>query len=743
MKECPRCHVCLDDAVEHCPHDGMRLETALEGVGIIDGKYRVEQRLGQGGMGVVYRGRHVALDRTFALKLIRSPSGGRSFAGRFQIEARALGKLKHPNIVEVTDYGVDPRGPGLPYLVMEYLEGTTLQDLCEEIGALPVDQALPLLDSIAQAIDYAHQHGVLHRDLKPGNVFLARNEATAETAKILDFGLARLLEQPLAGEGSRIHEAETPQRLAPDKSPQGETEDLSQTEYPPLSRPLIPSAERVTQKGTLTGTPAYMAPEIVRGDDATSASDIYAFGILTYQVLVGRLPFDGIVSEIIHSHLEQAPPAPSTLRDALPAEIDQALLASLEKEPERRPRRAADLVQAIRSAWQRAEGRKWRAREIPRRIRHSVLLAPVMVLAAALLPRLGPVEALERRMVDARFAFQARRVPEPRILVVSVDEASLAADSTPLADRADEFGRHLEEVFRAGARGVALDFLLPQRWSLSQSFSQLVLRRFENLTLAAFSSPSGETLGTECVAGLTAAALGPTRLSAVFGLVNLDEEVDGVTRRARLFYMDREGAKRDSWAARTARSLADLSSHPSTSTTPPERFWIDYSVDWRELQRISWKDVPRQLDRDPWLFRGRLVLVGGEFEASGDDYHRVPLGSEPPQAVSGVVLQALIVNTILSGLPVREVGMAPYLLAFGLASFALLAGSLCLPRLSTVAGLFAALNGLLILAAFLCFRDAHLLIPMAGPLLAAALALGIALVLRSRLPAFPQKKVVA
>ena len=315
MKECPRCHVCLDDAVEHCPHDGMRLETALEGVGIIDGKYRVEQRLGQGGMGVVYRGRHVALDRTFALKLIRSASGGRSFAGRFQIEARALGKLKHPNIVEVTDYGVDPRGPGLPYLVMEYLEGTTLQDLCEEIGALPVDRALPLLDSIAQAIDYAHQHGVLHRDLKPGNVFLARNEATAETAKILDFGLARLLEQPLAGEGSRIHEAETPQRLAPDKSPQGETGDLSQTEYPPLSRPLIPSAERVTQKGTLTGTPAYMAPEIVRGDDATSASDIYAFGILTYQVLVGRLPFDGIVSEIIHSHLEQAPPAPSTLRD--------------------------------------------------------------------------------------------------------------------------------------------------------------------------------------------------------------------------------------------------------------------------------------------------------------------------------------------------------------------------------------------------------------------------------------------
>jgi eukaryotic-like serine/threonine-protein kinase len=196
MKECPRCRICFADSIDACPLDGATLEDGFPGEPIVDSKYRVEQRLGRGGMGVVYRVRHLGLQKEFALKLIHIPRDpGQSFAKRFQTEAKALGRLKHSNIVEVTDYGVDPRGSGFPYLVMEYLEGTTLREKCHKQGALSVPQLLPIFAGIAAGIDFAHQRGVLHRDLKPANVFLMQSADGEPTAKILDFGLARLVEQ--------------------------------------------------------------------------------------------------------------------------------------------------------------------------------------------------------------------------------------------------------------------------------------------------------------------------------------------------------------------------------------------------------------------------------------------------------------------------------------------------------------------------------------------------------------------
>ena len=191
MRECPTCSVCYDDAEELCPHDGAALTPTLDGTLLVDGKYRLEKRLSQGGMGVVYLARHLDLQRLFALKLIRSTGGWKApQLARFRLEAETLGRLKHPGIVDVTDFGVDPRAGGLPYLVMERLEGTTLLERCRSRGRLSLDEALPILAAVGRAVDFAHDQDVLHRDLKPDNVFLSGN-GDGLVVKLLDFGLAR------------------------------------------------------------------------------------------------------------------------------------------------------------------------------------------------------------------------------------------------------------------------------------------------------------------------------------------------------------------------------------------------------------------------------------------------------------------------------------------------------------------------------------------------------------------------
>ena len=147
MKECPICFRCWNDAAEICSYDDAPLQAAFAGPAILDGKYRVDQRLGQGGMGVVYRVHHLGLQKTFALKLIATFD--KAFLARFRAEAETLGKLKHPNIVDVTDFGIDRAGGGLPYLVMEYLEGSTLADRYRRLGRLPLERGLPIFESIA------------------------------------------------------------------------------------------------------------------------------------------------------------------------------------------------------------------------------------------------------------------------------------------------------------------------------------------------------------------------------------------------------------------------------------------------------------------------------------------------------------------------------------------------------------------------------------------------------------------
>ena len=294
----------------------------------------MEERLGEGAVGVVYRAVHIGLEKSFAIKLLKTsgpPAHGA--LARFRREAVALGRLRHPHIVEVTDFGVEGSEGGLPYIVTELLEGRPLSEVCRDQGPMPLAKALPLLGQIAAAIDAAHDAGVLHRDLKPGNVFVCSESPESPSVKVLDFGLAELLAGP--SQPSSV------------TSPGGEQ-----------------SSPRLTTTGLLLGTPLYLAPELVRHGEASRSSDIYSFGVLAYEILGGKPPFQGTLKEVLAGHLKAEPPFLP-----LPPAVWRPLREALRKAPSLRPGTAGEIVRRCLGGESEAEWGRRRSIEIPGRWR--------------------------------------------------------------------------------------------------------------------------------------------------------------------------------------------------------------------------------------------------------------------------------------------------------------------------------------------------------------------------------------
>ncbi len=310
-----------------CPEDQANTKQTLPGPRLLAGRYLLEKRLGRGAMGQVYLARDQNLvTRQVAVKTIRpdilSDEGlqeGEAIA-RFEREARAAASIRHPNVVDVTDFGKSTEG--VFFLVMEYVDGESLYQLLRREGTLDIQRTVKMLGQVVAGVDAAHDEGILHRDLKPANIFIMqKRKKTSSTGssgspdgfiKVGDFGLAKI--------------------VYADRS-----EAISQSG--PESRGLI-------------GTPEYMAPEQMQQDVQLDArADIYAIGAIAYHMLGGRPPFIGDITQLIAQKLMQSPPPLVSIRSDLPVDVDKAILHALARDPAERPPSATDWLEELERAY--------------------------------------------------------------------------------------------------------------------------------------------------------------------------------------------------------------------------------------------------------------------------------------------------------------------------------------------------------------------------------------------------------
>lgn len=288
---------------------------ALEGQ-LIAGKYRVLRLIGTGGMGTVWEGVHATLGTRVAIKFIKHQFASQPEArARFEIEARAAAKLKTKHAVLVYDYGVTPEG--LPYIVMEFLEGESLSDAIIERGPLPSAEVGLIIGQAARALSKAHAAGIVHRDLKPDNIFLAKTDDTVEglpyVVKLVDFGIAKILEEPpKPGEEKRT-----------------------------MGGP--------TREGTVIGTPNFMAPEqLAIGGAPGPLTDLWSLGACTFAAMTGRLPFEGdVLGDIVLKVCASPIPAPSQINPKVPAGFDAWFARACSRDPAKRFQSAEELAQAL------------------------------------------------------------------------------------------------------------------------------------------------------------------------------------------------------------------------------------------------------------------------------------------------------------------------------------------------------------------------------------------------------------
>ena len=346
---------------------------------VLDDKYRLEQLLGQGGMGAVYLATHLGTERYVALKLI-SPQFMRNpeFVERFKREARAAGRLRHPNVVDVTDFGFARVKEGqVAYLVMEYLDGCTLGDVLAEEKRLPLEWVADIMEQVCSAVHEAHQQGIIHRDLKPDNIWLEPNRLGGYRVKVLDFGIAKLgptgdaepddnPAMTLIDEVSQIKAAagadlEVNTLLqSPNLTKQLTHSDIHADEdgtllfdQPTTAGKLHGSTtapgSALTRVGAIMGTPLYMSPEQCGGGQIGMRSDIYSLGVIAYQMLAGDTPFSGNTSSVMRAHREESPRQLREHAAKIPKRVAGVVMSALAKNPAERPSTAFAFASALRA----------------------------------------------------------------------------------------------------------------------------------------------------------------------------------------------------------------------------------------------------------------------------------------------------------------------------------------------------------------------------------------------------------
>ncbi len=274
------------------------------------GKYKIEKLIKTGGMGSVYRGRHVLMDKTVAIKVLRpSLAGDDAVVARFSREAKAASKISHPHAVSVTDFGEAENG--VVFLIMEYLDGRTLKEAIGKEGPLSLGRAVEIVRQVAGALDAAHGQGVIHRDLKSENIMLVSHNGGEEWAKVLDFGIAKILQ------------------------PVGSAADAE-----------------ITQANLVVGTPQYMSPEQCSQSGALDArSDVYSLGIIVHEMLTGKLPFTGESATVVMmKQVQDTPPSVLESQSQLPAAVDRVIKRALAKQPIDRFQSAGELSAALADA---------------------------------------------------------------------------------------------------------------------------------------------------------------------------------------------------------------------------------------------------------------------------------------------------------------------------------------------------------------------------------------------------------
>jgi serine/threonine protein kinase/formylglycine-generating enzyme required for sulfatase activity len=313
MKYCPGCHRTYPTDYNVCPADQTSLQSAheLQPGMVIRNKYEILKQIGIGGMGFVYRARYITFNEVCAIKIVNDAiANDANFLQRFQTEAVVTRKLRHPNAVRVEDY--DYTEDGRPFIVMEFVEGKNVGEILQEEGPMPAPRAICIAAQVTRALGFAHKIGIVHRDIKPGNIILTTDEQGLENAKVLDFGIAKL------------------------KDAAGMTK------------------AGMTMTGMVVGTPLYMSPEQFMGkktgEEIDGRTDLYSLGIVLYQMVTARLPFPGeTLYSLMMQHIEgnARPPHELTPELQIPESLSRVILKAIDKSRELRYQTADELIAAL------------------------------------------------------------------------------------------------------------------------------------------------------------------------------------------------------------------------------------------------------------------------------------------------------------------------------------------------------------------------------------------------------------